>query len=99
MANFKRVPLSRPKLDAQFLDYALVDVIKYVQCSCFGVAVEFPKSKSPDAFDSFQKHLSDKANTSEEIRQVFELRTLRNLRPCVDSDSVLRIEGRLENAD
>ena len=99
MAKFKRVPLSRPKLDAQFLDDALVDVIKYVQRSCFGVAVEFLKSKSPDAFDSFLKHLSDKANTSEEMRQVSELRTLRNLRPCVDSDSVLRIEGRLENAD
>ena len=43
--------------------------------------------------------MSDKANTSEEISKVSELRTLRNLRPCVDSDSVLRIEGRLENAD
>ena len=60
MAKFKRIPLSRPKLDAQFLDKALVDVIKYVQRSCFGVAVEFLKSKSPYAFDSFQKHLSDK---------------------------------------
>ena len=33
------------------------------------------------------------------MRQVSELRTLRNLRPCVDSNSVLRIEGRLKNAD
>ena len=35
MAKFKRVLLSRPKLDAQFLDDALVDVIKYMQRSCF----------------------------------------------------------------
>ena len=33
------------------------------------------------------------------MRQVSELRTLRNLRPCVDRDLLLRIEGRLENAD
>ena len=70
-----------------------------MQRSCFGVAVEFLKSKSPDAFDSFLKHLSDKANTSEEMCQVSELRTLHNLCPCVNSDSVLCIEGRLENAD
>ena len=75
MAKFKRVPLPMPKLDGQFLEDALVDVIKYVQRSCFGVAVEFLKSKSPDAFDSFLKHLSDKANTSEEMHQVSELRT------------------------
>ena len=53
MAKFNRVLLSRPKLDAQFLDNALVDVIKYVQRSRFGIAVEFLKSKSPDAFDFF----------------------------------------------
>ena len=86
-------------MNAQFLDDALDGVIKYVQRSCFGVAVEFLKFKSPDAFDSFLKHLSDKANTSKKMRQVSELITLRNLRSCVDSDSVLHIEGRIENAD
>ena len=29
---------------------------------------------------------------------VSELKTLRNLRPCVGPDSMLRVEGRLENA-
>ena len=32
-------------------------------------------------------------------RRLNELKTLRNLRPCVDSDYCSRIEGGLENAD
>ena len=35
----------------------------------------------------------------EHVRRVSELKTLRNLRPCVDNDLMLRVEGRLENAD
>ena len=33
------------------------------------------------------------------MRRISELRTLRNLRPCVDDDSMLRVDGRLENAE
>ena len=33
------------------------------------------------------------------MKQVSELKTLRNLRPCVGTDSILRVEGRLENAE
>ena len=35
----------------------------------------------------------------EHVRRVSELETLRNLRPCVDNDLMLRVEDRLENAD
>ena len=35
----------------------------------------------------------------EHVRRVAELKTLRNLRPCVDNNLMLRVEGRLENAD
>ena len=35
----------------------------------------------------------------EHVRRVSELKTLRNLRPFVDNDLMLRVEGRLENAD
>ena len=35
----------------------------------------------------------------EHVRCVSELKTLQNLRPCVDNDLMLRVEGRLENAD
>ena len=39
------------------------------------------------------------AVNSEQTRQVNELKTLRNLRPCLGPNSVLRVEGSLENAD
>ena len=34
----------------------------------------------------------------EHVRCVSELKTLRNLRPCVDNDLMSRVEGHLENA-
>ena len=33
------------------------------------------------------------------MRKLNELKSLRNIRPCVDSDLMLRVEGRLENAE
>ena len=33
------------------------------------------------------------------MSRIAEMKTLRNLRPCVDADSFVRVEGRLENAD
>ena len=35
----------------------------------------------------------------ESTRRINELKTLRNLRPCVGQDSLFRIDGRLENAE
>ena len=33
------------------------------------------------------------------MRRLAELKSLRNLRPCVDDELILRIDGRLENAE
>ena len=40
-----------------------------------------------------------RAKDEASIRRVSELKILRRLRPCVGSDDLLRIEGRLENAE
>ena len=45
------------------------------------------------------KRLNEKAVSAEDLRRITELKTLRRLRPCVDSDSLLRIDGRLKNAE
>ena len=42
--------------------------------------------------------MNGKAKNPESMRRLNELKALRNLRPCVGSDNLLRIEGRLENA-
>ena len=45
------------------------------------------------------KQLNDKTTDVEQVRRIAEMKTLRNLRPCVDTDLLLRAERRLENAD
>ena len=80
------------------MEAAFVDIIRYVQSLSFGAAVKLLKEKSPDAFELILKKLNKKAVSAEDFRRIAELKTLRRLRPCVDSDSLLRIDGRLENA-
>ena len=89
----------QPKLDAKYLDDALLDVVKYVQWNYFGAAVDCLKNNSPDEFDSFLKRMIEKAVDVNDLRRISELKTLRPLRPCIDAGSILRVEGRLENAD
>ena len=56
------------------------------------------KKESPDAFASILKRSSDRATGAEEMNRVAELKSLRNLRPCIDANSMLKTDGRLENA-
>ena len=80
------------------MDNAFVKIVKYVQSRSFGAAVESLKKESPDQFESIIERLRSKAKDPDSTRRLNELKTLRNLRPCVGSDSLLRVEGRLENA-
>ena len=57
LAKAKKVAFCRPKLDAKYLDDALLDVLKYVQSNYFGTAVDCLKNNSPDEFDSFLKRI------------------------------------------
>ena len=98
-AKFRRKPFRKPEFDAASLDRAFVEAIGYVQRQCFGPALEVLDNGSADDFEIFIKRLRNLAVNSEQTRQVNELKTLRNLRPCLGPDSILRVEGRLENAD
>ena len=99
LAKARKAAFCRPKLDAKYLDDALLDVVKYVQSNYFGAAVDCLKNNSPDKFDSFLKCMSKKAVDVDDLRRISELKTLRPLRPCIDAGSILRVEGRLENAE
>ena len=81
------------------MEKAFLDIVNYVQYNRFGAAVYFHKKESPNAPDSILKGLSDKANSAEEMSRIAALKGLRNLRPCVDANSLPRIDGRLENAE
>ena len=99
MAKAKGTLFLKPNLNAAYLDRALLKVVKYVQGCCFGAAIETLRRGSPDDFEAILRRLGKKPGNTEDTRRTNELKTLRNLRPCVDSDSMFRVEGRLENAE
>ena len=98
IAKAKKVAFKRPVADASYLDTAFLNTVNYVQKVCFGAAVDQIKHNSPDQFEAILKKLSAKLLNTEKMHHVSELKTLCNLRPRVGLDSMLRVEGRLENA-
>ena len=99
ISKVKKQEFRRVELDATFLDNAFLDVIYYVQRNYFGLVIDLLKKNSPDAFESILKRLSDKTSDVGQMSRIAEMKTLRNLRPCINADSFVRVEGRLENAD
>ena len=74
-------------------------VVKYVQGRCFGAAIDALRRGSPDDFEAVLKRLYKQPGNIENTRRINELKTLRNLRPCVDSELLFRVQGRLDNAE
>ena len=74
-------------------------LLSIVQSQRFGATIELLSKESSGQFESILKRLCSNTNNPESKRCLNELKTLRNLRPCVDLDNCLRIEGRLKNAD
>ena len=99
IAKMHKTLFVKPTLDANFLDKALLDLIFYVQRNRFGAAVEILKKETSGAFEAIVKKLSDKATNTTEMNLISEVKSLRNLRPCVDSNSMFRVESRLENSE
>ena len=100
VAKIKKTAFVKPVLNAQYLDSAYLKAVKYVQQRCFGAAIDSLRRGSPDDFDAILKRLKEKSNDNEKFnRRINELKMLRNLRPCVGSDLLFRVDGRLENAD
>ena len=97
--KFKRKPFRKPEFIAASLDRVFVEAIGYVWRLCFGHALEVLNNGGKEDYEIFMKRLRNLAVNSEQTRQVNELKTLRNLRSCLGPDSILRVGGRLENAD
>ena len=98
IAKVKRVPFAKPKIDASLLDKAFVDAVKFVQRVRFWATVDMLKNNSPNVFDFIVKKLSDKAANTEDMNCISQVKALKNLRPGVGTEKMLRIDGRLENA-
>ena len=99
VAKARKVSYKRPVFKAAFFDRALLKAVKFAQSRCFGAAVYLLSRKSRDDFEAFLKRWAKKADSTDERRRVNELKSLRNLRPSVGLNMLLRVDGRLENAD
>ena len=97
VARSKGLSFCKPDVNATFLDRGFVKAIAYVQKRQFGDVIEPLRKGSPDDFEAVLKHTGIGSNGN--TRRVYELKPLRNLRPCVGSDLLLRVDDRLENAD
>ena len=76
-----------------------MDVSKFVQKTHFGATIKRLQERSSSVYDLILKRLGNSLSDLEHVRRVSGLKTMRNLHPCVDYDLMLRVEGRLENAD
>ena len=76
-----------------------MNVVRFVQYQSFGAAITLLQKGTPDDYNQILKKLSRDVVNPNQMRKLNELKSLRNLRPCVDSDLMLRVEGRLENAE
>ena len=98
-AKSKKVKFEKPKLDAAYLNFAFMNAVRFVQYQSFGAGISLLQKITPDDYDQIFKKLSQDVVNPNQMRKLNKLKSLRNLRPCVDSDLMLRVEGRLENAE
>ena len=96
VAKVKKTTFAKPVLNVQYLDSAYLKKVKYVQLKCLGAAINSPLQSSPDDFDALLKRLKEKSNEDKNsIRRINESKALCILRPCVGSDLLFRVEGRV----
>ena len=93
----RKSPFKKPVLNATFLDF--LKIVQYVQLKTFGSIIEPLRRGSSDDYDAILRSMNGKRKNSDDSRRINELKTLRSLRPCVGADSLLRVEGRLENSE
>ena len=67
--------------------------MKYVQSLSFRAAIDVLSHGSPDNYETFLERETKNASNPDEKRRINEIKTLRNLRPYVGLDMLLRIDG------
>ena len=95
--KFKKRNFVRPKWDTCDLNKALNKIVALVQRRFYGQAVSLLKSDSPeDLTDAIERCI--RRSSGQPKQWIRELHSLDRFRPCVDSDGLLRIEGRLNKS-
>ena len=66
----------------------MLQIIRYVQCECFGLTVHKLLRATPDNLDDIVKNVVQHTEDSSLRKNLSDLLSLRCLRPCVDSDGI-----------
>ena len=99
IAKDKKVEFVLLVWNTSYLNLAFNRAIKYVQSQCFGVAITALSGGILDDFEAMLYKMMKTAFQPEQRPRVNELQTFIYLRPCVDPDKLLSVEGHLENFD
>ena len=87
----------RPKFDPDDLNKAMHKIVGFVQKKYYGQALSLLKSGSPEELSKAIDRCSARV-PNQNKHWIKELRCLNRFRPCLDSESLLRVEGRLSNS-
>ena len=98
-AKARKQEFHKPRLNAIYLEKALHSTVLYVQRECFSTVSDSLQEGSPDSLEDAIKRLNAKTSANCERRHLKNLCSIRCLRPTAFSDSTLRIEGKLAEAD
>ena len=94
MKNREFVPR---RLDTCDLDMALNRIVGFVQRKYYGQALSLMKSDSPESLtEAIEK--CGRQNSGQPKKWLKELRALNRFRPCVDNESLIRVEGQSSNS-
>ena len=81
------------RLDTCDLDMALNRTVGFVQRKYYGQALSLMRSDSPESLtEAIEK--CGRQNSGQPKKWLKELRALNRFRPCVDNESLIRVEGR-----
>ena len=91
--KINKIPFQKPNLDSHYLNKAMLQIIRYVQCECFGLTVHKLLKATPDNLDDIIKKVVQHTDDSSLRKNLSDLLSLR-----FDSDGIFCIEGRLSRA-
>ena len=85
-----------PKSNSGDLNNALNEIVGFEQQKCYRLALRLLKSDSPEALIKAINRCSTRVYGKDK-QMLKELLTLNRYKPCIDSDGLLHIKGRLSN--
>ena len=69
VAKSNKIKFEKPKLDAAYLNFALMNAVRFVQYQSFGAAISLLQKDTPDDYDQILKKLSQDVVNPNQMRK------------------------------